>query len=171
MFFCNLIYKVFRRGTTAVAVNERRGLRTSGAEPLLENRNTRARIERGAPGGRDLQHRNAIIRQHTTDTRLVPDPQRMSPANLSDVSWTEYRPREHLRPDWPSGSWPGLLGFVNCVGSAPDNHATRSFAIDPGLDLPFTEISMSRPRSSRSRIRRSIENPESFPCLSAEILG
>ena len=51
------------------------------------------------------------------------------------------------------------------------SHATRSLAIDPDLDLPLTVISMSRPSTSRSRIRRSIEKPDSLPCLRADTLG
>ena len=57
------------------------------------------------------------------------------------------------------------------LASTPDDYATRSLAA--GLDLPFrlTVISMSRPSISKSRIKRSIEKPDSLPCLSAEILG
>jgi hypothetical protein len=74
---------------------------------------------------------------------------------------------------WKSVRPPPMMAHRKPLGmpSEPDNHATRSLAIDPGLDLPFTVISMSRPSTNRSRIRRSIENPESFPCLSAETLG
>lgn len=60
---------------------------------------------------------------------------------------------------------------VNLLAVGPDIHATRSLAIDFDLALPFTVISMSRPSTSRSRIRRSIEKPDSLPCLSAETLG
>ena len=51
------------------------------------------------------------------------------------------------------------------------DYATRSLAADPGLDLRLTVISTSRPSLKRSRIRRSIEKPDSLPRLSAEILG
>ena len=50
-------------------------------------------------------------------------------------------------------------------------HATRSLANNLDLGLPFTVISMSRPSTSKRRIRRSIENPDSLPCFSAETLG
>ncbi len=51
------------------------------------------------------------------------------------------------------------------------NHATRSRAA--GFDLAFrlTVISILHPSLNRSRSRRSMENPFSLPCLSAETLG
>ena len=57
------------------------------------------------------------------------------------------------------------------VRDQPLSHATRSLAADPGLVLPLTVISTSRPSLKRRRIRRSIEKPDSLPCLSAETLG
>jgi hypothetical protein len=51
------------------------------------------------------------------------------------------------------------------------NYATRSVAADLALRLPFAAISMSRPSLKRSRISRSIEKPDSLPCLRAETLG
>jgi len=59
--------------------------------------------------------------------------------------------------------------LAGCAG--PDSHATRSLATDLDLALPLTVISMSRPSASKNRINRSIEKPDSFPCLSAETLG
>jgi len=63
---------------------------------------------------------------------------------------------------------PGLAGFA---GYPEPIQATRSLATDFNFALPLTVISMSRPSSNKSRISRSIEKPDSLPCLSAEILG
>ena len=57
------------------------------------------------------------------------------------------------------------------VGQLRESHATRSLATDLELALRLTVISMSRPSTSKSRIKRSIEKPDSLPCLSAETLG
>src|ERR1019366_6899051 len=57
------------------------------------------------------------------------------------------------------------------VGQLRESHATRSLATDLELALRLTVISMSRPSTSKSRIKRSIEEPDSLPCFSPETLG
>lgn len=63
--------------------------------------------------------------------------------------------------------WPARLAGPQ----QQDLYATRSLAADPGLDLPFTVISISRPSASKSRMRRSMEKPVNFPWLSADTFG
>ena len=55
--------------------------------------------------------------------------------------------------------------------TASHYYNTRRRAADRDLGLFLTLISTSLPSSSSNRISRSIEEPASFPCLRAEILG
>src|SRR6185437_8073782 len=61
--------------------------------------------------------------------------------------------------------------FSEAGASNQSVQATRSLAMEADRRFLFTIISISRPSSSRKRIKRSIEKPDSLPSLSAEIFG